>query len=76
MYGLTSTANKRASEEKMPLSAELAQISEYKSHLADGFSSVGGGQADGDEYENGGAGATLNPKSQIRALPFRRQSAN
>ena len=42
-----------------------------------GFSSVGGGmQADGDGYENGGGGATaMNPKNQIRALPFRKQSA-
>lgn len=59
----------------MPLTAELAQMSEFKSHLAEGFSSVGGGQAaDGDGNE--GSTTTLNhPKSQIRALPFRRQSA-
>ena len=84
MYGLASTANNKrgtgASAEEnsmLPLTAELAQMSEFKSHLAEGFSSVGGGQtADGDGYENEGSTATLShPKSQIRALPFRRQSA-
>ena len=63
MYGMASTAGKRTSDDKT-LTAELAQISEYKSHMREGFNSVG--SIDNKQMT----------KNQIRAVPFKKLSAN